>query len=650
MPLIVQPDGTVAEGNIPVGGTKVLVLFDGQIQEAFVSQEAPVSTGEVTREKLQYDNLTIAKKAFAPVSAIVLVQETQKKAVEMVTAAFAAELTETAKKAIEKVFAEFVIKEFAQKAVDTTSVVGRVLEVNQKSTDTISSEVVVSEVQQKAVEDISNTVTGIVSELNQKAVDNIETAIIARIDENKEATEAVTSRFNVSEIQQKATEDISNTVINVVSEINQKAVDNIEAAIIARIDENKEASDIASISVSYTGYANQNVSTTGWVNPANALNDTTGTASTLTATSSGLAGTTSNTTTGTITLGLENPSPLIGDLNISGSAIVEVERQITGAGTLPIGQSHNIAYEYQIVGQGAGTYFSPQRASTASQGGTSFPAQSGGFSLVIERSSGGALPSLVGSSGSQSSTLNFPANIQVGDLLIYAFTKSTDTSLNYTNAQIIPSGFNFIRGIGDYVTYNSASEAQDLRGAALFWKIATSEDINRTFVSAASNAYYIQSVTAYRNSRGIGSSTSDQGSPYTVGPHTGLLNDKTFYFFCSAGSVTGGQASQPTVPSGTSQVALYGANSGATSVFATLADETMQQAAVGWQPIASDVGTTGSIAKGFVSVNVSNLSVADVDNLQVRAVGTVVSGTGLGASKSASIFRARVRFNAEKDY
>jgi hypothetical protein len=40
MPLVVQPDGTIAEGEIPPGGALVLVLFDGVVQEAYVQTGA----------------------------------------------------------------------------------------------------------------------------------------------------------------------------------------------------------------------------------------------------------------------------------------------------------------------------------------------------------------------------------------------------------------------------------------------------------------------------------------------------------------------------------------------------------------------------------------------------------------------------------
>lgn len=41
MPLVVQPDGSIAEGDIPSEGAIVLVLFDGLIQEAYVQTGSP---------------------------------------------------------------------------------------------------------------------------------------------------------------------------------------------------------------------------------------------------------------------------------------------------------------------------------------------------------------------------------------------------------------------------------------------------------------------------------------------------------------------------------------------------------------------------------------------------------------------------------
>lgn len=260
-----------------------------------VKQEAIIigEVGEVNNERLQYDNRNTNKKAVEIVSADTEVIEVQKKAVEFVTAAFAAEVMETAKKAVALELGEVSANEFAigKRATDDTTVVGSVTEFNRKAIDDIAAEFAITEQQKKAVEDISNTVTATANESAKRAVEIIEGAIIARTDLNQKAT------------------------------------------------------DIGVVEVTLNGYANQNVQTTTWTNPANALNDTTNTSASLTATASGLAGTTNNTATGILSVGFRDVN--LGDLTIT-SVTLQVENSGAGAGVAVAQPTANIQYQYSL--------------------------------------------------------------------------------------------------------------------------------------------------------------------------------------------------------------------------------------------------------------------------------------------------------------
>ena len=269
--------------------------------------------GEVAKEQLRYDNRNTNKKAVEDVSTVTVVMEAQKKAVELVTAAFAAEVMEVSQKAVanEKGQITAIESTVAKRASDRTSVVGFVTEPNRKAIDDVAAEFVVSEAQKKAVEDISNTVTATANESAKRAVESIEGAIISRTDLNQKAT------------------------------------------------------DTEIVEITLNGYANQNVQTTTWTNPANVQGNTTGTSASLTATSSGLAGTTNNTATGILSVGFRDVN--LGDLTIT-SVILSVENSGAGAG-VPIAQpTANIEYQYSLNNGSTWTTFYTHNTATLAKG------------------------------------------------------------------------------------------------------------------------------------------------------------------------------------------------------------------------------------------------------------------------------------------
>jgi hypothetical protein len=306
MPLIVQPDGTVAEGAIPPGGVAVLVLDNGEVKEAFVEQGTGGgggTAGEVTRELLQYDNRNTAKRAAEKASVAVSAAELSRMAAESVTAAVLGQALEVNKRAVEDINASVTAtaNEVGQRATDTTSVVGRVLELNRKASDTTEAIIIPQ------------------TDVAKRAVETTPLLVMAR-----------------------------------ALETGRRQVEQIESAIVVIDEPAQRAAEQAEIVVSLTGYANAVVANTTWANPNNALGNTTGTAATLTATASGLAGTTNNTATGSITLGFQDVN--LGDLTISNVDLF-VENQGATAGVAIAQPTTNIQYQYSLDGTTFTTLF-----------------------------------------------------------------------------------------------------------------------------------------------------------------------------------------------------------------------------------------------------------------------------------------------------
>jgi hypothetical protein len=134
----------------------------------------------------------------------------------------------------------------------------------------------------------------------------------------------------------------------------QTITDNNSAAVIEQDNTVPTQIVVEPVSVNLTGYANAVVANTTWANPNNALGNTTGTAATLTATASGLAGTTNNTATGSITLGFQDVR--LGDLIISNVDLF-VENQGATAGVAIAQPTTNIAYQYSLDGTNFTTFF-----------------------------------------------------------------------------------------------------------------------------------------------------------------------------------------------------------------------------------------------------------------------------------------------------
>lgn len=168
----------------------------------------------------------------------------------------------------------------------------------------------------------------------------------------------------ISEINDNQIEEL--TVETTVSEVNDTPIEfvNIDATVTTLevlpeiIDDtalvtfvNNElvpvADDIAVLEVSLNGFARTVESNSGWTNPNNSLGNTTGTATTLTASSSGFFGNTSNTTNGDLLVDLNNLN--LGDMDIT-SAQVFVETQRADAGLFSRPDS-DVSFQISFDGQ-----------------------------------------------------------------------------------------------------------------------------------------------------------------------------------------------------------------------------------------------------------------------------------------------------------
>jgi hypothetical protein len=96
-------------------------------------------------------------------------------------------------------------------------------------------------------------------------------------------------------------------------------------------------------------FANSVFSNSGWDNPTNALGDTTSTAATLSAASSGIGGTTSNTVSGDIILDFRDVN--LGDLTLLSPITLNVETSHVVTG-IPVGQptATTVVYQYSTDG------------------------------------------------------------------------------------------------------------------------------------------------------------------------------------------------------------------------------------------------------------------------------------------------------------
>ena len=186
----------------------------------------------------------------------------------------------------------------------------------------------------KATEDVSTIID--TQDTAKKAEDTTEVAFAAVLDElSKEAVETTQLEANL-DIEEKSKESIETITVD-VEVLTELA---------------KKASGIAEVEATVDAFA-FSAQNEGWENPNNALGNTAGTAATLSASSSGFLGGTSNTTSGDIVLDFKDIN--IGDLTPD-LAIVRIEIERTDARLLSRSTS-NIAFQISLDNGGSFSTF-----------------------------------------------------------------------------------------------------------------------------------------------------------------------------------------------------------------------------------------------------------------------------------------------------
>ena len=179
---------------------------------------------------------------------------------------------------------------------------------------------------------------------DQTDIYQIETTV-SEVNDNQ--IEELTIEATVSEINDTPIEfvnlDITATALEELPEI----VDDTSLVTFVNNEIVPVADDIAILEVNLSGFARTVQSNSGWANPNNSLGNTTGSATTLSASSSGLLGGNSNTTNGNLVVDFNNLN--LGDLNIT-AAQVFVETQRANAGLLS-NPSSDVSFQISFDGQ-----------------------------------------------------------------------------------------------------------------------------------------------------------------------------------------------------------------------------------------------------------------------------------------------------------
>lgn len=171
-------------------------------------------------------------------------------------------------------------------------------------------------------------------------------AVITRTSETVQTiSDAIRLMMTTGEAVPEQTETVRITPIVMAFEAVPLLTENVTAAIIEQDNAVPPPVVTEPINASLTGYANAVVSNATWVNPNNGLGNTTGTAATLTATASGVAGTTNNTATGTVVYGFQDVN--LGDLTIT-NVTVNVENQGATAGVAIAQPTSNVQFQYSL--------------------------------------------------------------------------------------------------------------------------------------------------------------------------------------------------------------------------------------------------------------------------------------------------------------
>ena len=253
MVLQVGPGGEVFDGPAPAGDyTVVLALVGGQLHEVLLPRPVAGDSSEASREALRYDSLIEVPAPQDATPTTLAVGEGVPSILEEVVSALLARAEESAPTPVEAVRA---------------------------------------------------TVGGLADELLPNLQEQAELLILLSPEELAEVALAHALELTVAELAPPIAETVHVTTHVGADDFVPLPVDQTAVTIAGVNEPCPRPADGIVLNLTLTPYAASVLTSTNWSNPSNALGNTSDTAATLTAASSGLAGTTSNTVSGTLTLG-----------------------------------------------------------------------------------------------------------------------------------------------------------------------------------------------------------------------------------------------------------------------------------------------------------------------------------------------------------
>lgn len=310
--------------------------------------EVPVGdVGEVTREKITYDLPELVPARVVRDALLTAAKEQLGPLAEEVVAALLAKAEETPLAPMDPTTLVLsVTPDLVPRPTSAEAVATNAAETVRAIMDQVQAMLLVlGETSPTPIETVRTTVGGNAMDVVGVLLDTVAGAIVtgaeavpARVD--SQSLSVATGDAVLSPVE-LATATAAATALELLPALDESLM----ATILVLGEGPLIEGDTATLTVALAGYANQNVATTTWTNPANALGDTTGTSASLTATASGLLGRTNNTATGAMSLGFRDVN--LGDMDITSVSFnVEVSGATAG---VPLTQpTVNIQYQYSL--------------------------------------------------------------------------------------------------------------------------------------------------------------------------------------------------------------------------------------------------------------------------------------------------------------
>lgn len=330
--------------------------------------EIPVGeAGEVTRERIIYELPEIVTRATVADAIITAASEQLGELAEEVVAALLARAEEEFPLVADDVTLEVTpIGDLVPVAVDDAMLATQANEEVPLIEDSIEAMVLVlDEIVPEQTEVVRVTAGVNAMEVVPEMQEDVASAIVVGNEVVPTQQDDVKLTLILDEENPIPIEDVNVLATVNAIEVVPDLADQTEAAIVVLDETVPNQGDEIVINLTLNGYANANVSNTGWTNQGNILGNTTNTSASLTATSSGLLGTTNNTTNGTTVLGFRDVN--LGDLTIT-SVVLNAENSGAGAGVAVAQPTVNIQYQYSTNNGSTWTTFYTHTATALAKG------------------------------------------------------------------------------------------------------------------------------------------------------------------------------------------------------------------------------------------------------------------------------------------